>query len=178
MDITPYLVDWVRLQAEWKSDGQEPFWGEIADGEGQWVRHPNTDVGESDYVNSEIGEGFWAIADRLEPDQTKALGDFLSAFALNLREEDEEEEFETPLEIERVNNLYVASALSPATVERFLELLDVIPIERVVAFADEVIEESGSDLESGQEYQKFINSWAGVLREAKALGFGLVVTVS
>ncbi|MEM1114949.1 MAG: hypothetical protein AAGJ11_00465 [Bacteroidota bacterium] len=172
------MVDWSRLHFEWKPDGQEPLWSDLAESEDPWVVSPQAEPSTSAYGNSEIGEVFWGIPEHLGDAEQQALGDFLSAFALSLREEDEDEVYETPLEIERTGNMHVASALSPDTVERYLALVERIPMARVVEVADNVIEESGSNLEGGESFREFIAQWVSVLNEAKARKYGVLVCLS
>ena len=178
MEINAYLVNWERLDSAWEPNGQDPLWYELVESEDPWVVSPKIEPSDSAHENSEIGEAFWGIAEQLEDAEQQALGDFLSAFALSLREDDDDEEYETPLEIERSGNMYVASALSPSTVERYLTLVERIPMSRVVEVADNVIDESGSDLEGGESFREFITHWTSVLKEAKELKYGVIVCLT
>ena len=178
MDVYSLLVDWKRLESEWEPDGAEPNWSELMEINDPWVVSPKSAPSDSAYENSEIGEAFWGIAEHLEESEQQDLGDFLSAFALSLREDDDDEQYLSPCEIERSGNMNIASALSPATVEKYLQIAARIPMTRVVEFAGNVIEDTGADLEGGDSFKQFINDWTSILNEAKELKFGVLVFCS
>lgn len=175
MEVSPLLVDWNRLQTEWTPDGPEPSWFEI-DEDDNWARSPETDIGDSAIFNSEISEVFWSIGDRLAADERRVLGQFINAFSVTMREDDEDEKFTVPFDIERPDINFVASALSHASVDKYLGPLAKISLGKVSEISDEEIEEMDGILEAG-DFLVFIEGWAAILREAKALGWGVLVLI-
>ena len=59
MEVYSLLVNWERLELEWKPEGAEPIWSEFVEQKDAWVESPKTAPSDSAYENSEIGEAFW-----------------------------------------------------------------------------------------------------------------------
>ncbi|QGJ70891.1 Hypothetical protein PBC10988_25910 [Planctomycetales bacterium 10988] len=178
MEMGAVLVDWEEMLKIWS--GEEPAWFECIDRGETWLATPsNTNEIENERINSAVGEMFWSLYDRLDEETFYKFGKFLTAFSLTLREEDEDEEFEAPLEIEFGDRqgLFVASALSPSTVLEYLDLREEINLNEILPLVELSIEESGVDIESADELKDFINAWTTILQEAKAIHRGLLVLI-
>ncbi len=173
MEVQFVLVDWERMHEEWPKGEVEPEWN---DDQSDWYASPSHGLDtDSAAWNAEIGDLFWGMADYLDEEEYTKLGNFLSAFAVTIREDDPEEEFQIPWDIDGREFMYVSSSLSPATVRDFLERRKELSMKAILAAAESALEDGGSDLESADGLREFIDLCTETLKEAEAQGRGMLV---
>lgn len=173
MEVQCLLVDWDRMHAQWPEGAVEPEWNDEGS---DWYASPSHGLDHNSASwNAEIGDLFWGMTDHLDEEEHTKLGNFLAAFALTIREDDPEEEFEIPWEIDGRQLMYVSSALSPATVRSFLQRRNELSMETILSAAEAALEDGGTDLESAEELQEFIDQCTETLREAESQGRGVLV---